>query len=191
MFKLLVPVVLVFLFVASSHGQVKYEREYRIKEGEAPQPAKEFIDSLEVDGKIKWYREVNIEAESVEAKFMLDKKKHSVEFDTAGNLQDVEVNTEWNELIKEVRDSITSHFKQFFLRYKIDKIQTQYTGPPSQIIRLLRGAGSGKDITIHFELVVRGNKDHQMKSYEFTFNHDGKMVTYVEIVDINTDNLEY
>lgn len=88
---------LVFLFMifvvalSNDKGQTKYEREFRMSEKKVPQKAREFVHSMDFESKVKWYFEENLQGNSIEAKLKQQGQQYSVEFDTLGTLQDVEV----------------------------------------------------------------------------------------------------
>ncbi|MEZ4934623.1 MAG: hypothetical protein R2788_21160 [Saprospiraceae bacterium] len=85
------------------HAQVKYEKESRLKEKDVPSIALDFIDSLAVKKKVRWYLEEGFNRTSVEAKFKMDNRKYSIEFDTIGNLEDIEIQVKWDGLNKTLR----------------------------------------------------------------------------------------
>ena len=89
--NLIIYIGFLLLFPFTSTAQHKYEREQRISSEIIPQSAQNFIDSIGSDSKIKWYKEVSLNEVTFEAKFKHNKKKFSVEFDTLGTLQDVEL----------------------------------------------------------------------------------------------------
>ena len=78
--NLILSIGFLLLFPIVSKAQQKYEREYRIKSEIIPQSAKEFINSIGSDYKIKWYKEIGLNTVSLEAKFKHNNKKFSIEF---------------------------------------------------------------------------------------------------------------
>ncbi|MEL6254700.1 MAG: hypothetical protein AAFR87_22000, partial [Bacteroidota bacterium] len=74
-----------------AQAQIKYEREYKLKPTEIPMPAKIFVDSCKFSTQITWYKEESQDGKSIEAKLKHKGKKYSIEFDTVGLLQDMEI----------------------------------------------------------------------------------------------------
>jgi hypothetical protein len=96
--KLIILLKILLLLATSAFGQVKYEKEFRLKPGQVPVKARQFIDSINLQQKVKWYYEQNLKGNSIEAKFRMNHKRYSIEFDTLGNLQDVEVQIGWEQM---------------------------------------------------------------------------------------------
>ena len=116
--------VIIILFTICSNqlnAQQKYEKESRLKEKNIPNKALHFIDSLEVGSRIRWYLEEGLEHTSIEAKFKLNNQKYSIEFDTIGNLEDIEIQIKWSELEKPLRDSIRFYLGEDCKKIKIQK----------------------------------------------------------------------
>ena len=75
----------------SSFGQKKFEKESRISKSDLPSFAVDFA-ALFTDGqRIKWYLEEGLDRNSIEAKYKRDGRHYSVEFDTLGTMEDVEI----------------------------------------------------------------------------------------------------
>jgi len=94
MTKYFIATLIILIFESYSNklfAQEKFEMESRLKQNDVPSNALNFIDSLSLKNKVKWYLEEGIERKSIEAKFKRSGKKHSVEFDILGNIEDVEI----------------------------------------------------------------------------------------------------
>jgi hypothetical protein len=172
-------------------GQTKYEREYRIKAVELAIRAVQFIDSIDIQGKIKWYYEENLEGNSVEAKFIHHSRNYSVEFDTLGILQDIEIIMDWMELPKNTRERVTLELDSCFTKHKIKKIQIQHSGDISAMLALLKGEIPQVLYTTQYEMVIKGKTDARPKLFEITFSEEGKILEINQIIFKNTDNLEF
>jgi hypothetical protein len=153
--------------------------------------AREFIGSFGITKKIKWYYEEGLNSSSVEAKFVFRDRKYSVEFDTLGMLQDIEVVTAWEEIPDPVGRAISAELDGAFSKYRVRKIQLQYTGQKEVLRSLVLDGPSAGPCTTRYEIVVRGKKDSRPALYEVTFNSEGKIEKISKIVFKNTDNLEY
>ena len=175
----------------------KIERESRIKEGEVPEKAIEWSkDAFEGLGKIKWYRELSSESEneatkeSYEAKLYWKGKYHSVEFDKNGNIEDIEIIRSWRELSEEVREKLEEYFKEEYDKYKIQKIQIQYTGSSDNLEDII-DEEEFEDITTRYEIVYYGKNSENKYLWEGLFNETGEFIEKSRIVQRPTDNLNY
>lgn len=184
-------ITLALLFSVHVLGQTKQEREYRLKIQKVPIAARQFVDSIQSKKKIHWYYEENLTGNSVEAKLTFRKKKYSIEFDTLGNLQDVEILINWAEIPKKVQNNITSNLDSVFTVSKIKKIQIQYIGNNAALLDLAKKQFTNREYTTNYELIVVGKKDTQKKLYEVVFSQNGAVNGISEIIFKNTDNLEF
>ncbi len=189
--KFLLVTGFIIFVIQLSFGQTKYEKEYRIPLEEVPMTARLFVDSLNFSKKIKWYYEENLLGNSVEAKVKSDQKKYSIEFDTLGKLQDIEIQLDWGEILPEVRRNITSNLKANFTSHKIYKIQIQYSGNPQNLLSLIKRGTTKEIYTTRYEIVVKGRKEKKVNLYEITFTDNGEIIDIARIIFRNTDNLEF
>ena len=119
---------LLFFTSTSAFSQEKYEKEYRIKIAKVPQAALEFIHSAEFSKKVKWYREEGLTSNSIEAKTKHHKTKYSVEFNTAGEIEDVEYIIQWQDIPALTRAKIERLLDSIYQKKRLVKIQVQLTG---------------------------------------------------------------
>jgi hypothetical protein len=188
---LTVGILLLIVFQMTANAQQKFERESRLKADEVPAEAIRFIEAVDMQTKWKWYYEENLKGNSVEAKTKYGGKRYSVEFDPSGDILDVEVETGLQELDKNVRDKIIQELDSLFVRYKIEKIQVQYTAGRQLLISLLNGKSVVPDLNVQYEIVVKGRTVNRPKLYELTFTDAGRLIDSSEIIFRNTDNLVY
>ncbi len=188
-------VVCCFLFFFSvPHvllGQIKYEKEYRLKTADIPLPARQFVDSLAFNRRVRWYMEFSQQGQSIEAKSRRDWQKYSVEFDTIGRLQDIEIEMKWKDLPEALQKNIEQNLEAEFERFRIKKVQRQFSGKSEDVLNYLRQRGNGNRPITKYELVLRGRKEGETEEYEYTFSADGKLEKRAKMVFRNTDNLEY
>ncbi len=186
-------IFILFLFTLPQSGklsaQVKYERESRMRPQDVPSEARSFLASIETDHKIRWYREEKWEGASIEAKFRYAGADYSVEFDTTGMVEDVERTIRWKDLPLPVSRSISDRLDKDCRRYKVVKIQRQYTGMNPEAFSI-RDADNNASLVIRYELVVRCKRDHA-GLYEYLFDRTGELVTVSQIVFRNSSHLEY
>ena len=181
----------VFLYPILLLAQNKYEREYRLPIEEAPALARSFVDSCQFDGRIRWYGEESLDGRSVEAKVKANGHRYSIEFDTLGQIQDVEVLIKWESLPSVARDRISSQLDDQFDKYRLRRIQRQWTAERSVLIALIREEESGTEVELRYEIVLRGKIDGEVQWWEFLFSATGEELRRSRIVFRNTDNLDY
>ncbi len=179
------------LLIYNITGQTKFEREFRMRTDDVPLIAQQFIDSAGFTGRIKWFGEESQTEKSIEAKTKFNGTRYSIEFDTLGNLQDVEIEIEFDKIPEPVRNNISSYFSSVFDNYKIIKSQVQYSGDKNIILQFLRDKTIGSKIVTRYEIVVNSQKGKARNRYEFTFTDTGDFKNRSIIIIRNFDNLEH
>lgn len=194
MFRRIITLTIFLMFGLCSNylfAQQKYEKESRIKSKDVPSEAMNFIDSINVGNKIKWYIEEGLQTKSIEAKFKYKSKKYSIEFDTLGNIEDAEIEIKWDEMQTPFKDSISSQLKKDCLKQKIVKVQIQYSGTSSEILSKLRENKISGNLTSKYEVVVRCKSKDTVVLFEYLFNKTAQVVSRSEIIFKNSSHLEY
>lgn len=194
MFKhIIAGIALLFLAIFSNqlYAQIKYEKESRLKEKDVPTIALDFIDSLAVGRKVRWYFEEGLNRTSIEAKFKMNDQKYSIEFDTVGNLEDVEIQLDWDELNKSLRDSIDFYLGHDCKKFKVKKIQIQYSGDRSVLLPKLKTGESRGNYIVRYEVVAKCCKEENVTLLEYLFSDSGQKLTVSQIVFKNSSHLEY
>lgn len=181
--------VLLCLTTSWAAGQLKYEKEYRIRAEAVPEPARAFIRSGQLEKNIRWYAEENLDGKSVEAKTKHRGNWYSIEFDTLGNLQDIEI--EVAELPEAAYAVIEDTLKRRFEAQRIRKIQLQYTGSTEALGELLHSDTCPPELRLRYELIVKGRDESGVHLYEMLFSEEGALLHTARVVLRNTDNLEY
>ncbi|MCF0051806.1 hypothetical protein LXM25_17195 [Dyadobacter sp. LJ53] len=172
-------------------AQKKYEREYSIKPDAVPQKAMEFVTSVFKKPKIHWYREESLTGKTIEAKLKSSGKRFSIEFDEAGNIQDVEILSGISKMNAKGRTNLEDTLSKVFSRYKIDKTQIHWSGSAQALKESLNQDRAVNDVLIRYELIVKGYRDKIETYFEVLAESDGTIVRISEIVQRNTDNLMY
>lgn len=175
----------------TAYGQRKYESERRINAADVPQSASNFIDSLQVKRKIKWYVEEGIDSRTLEAKFRFDRRKYSVEFDTKGGFQDAEIQVNLHRIRTLTRNLIQAKLHDECLKYKIQKVQVQYSGSRQAVLHKIRTGQSTDRYTTKYELIVRCKSANGVSLFEYLFSDIGQLLTKRRIIFKNSSNLEY
>lgn len=172
-------------------AQQKLERESRIKPNDVPEVALGFLENGQVTAKTKWYFEENLEGNSIEAKFRQDGHRYSVEFDTLGLIQDIEIEVKELALETAVLSAMTDHLGSTFTNYRIRKIQVQYSGAPEVLNKILASYPEVGVVVTRYEVVVKGRNAEETALYEFTFDEAGEFIKQQQIIFKNANHLEY
>lgn len=173
-------------------AQEKLERESRIKTEEVPVSALMFVDSLDLDCKVKWYLEESLNGTTIEAKSKRNGQKISIEFDSTGNLEDIEIQVEWKTLSNALKDSISAQLGSRCLKHNIRKVQIQYSGEREVLLNKMKmDIPPSGDFKIRFELVVKCKTDEDVALYEYLFSETGQVIKFSKIIFKNSSNLEY
>ena len=186
-----------FLLVVASFnmlfGQLKYEKEYRLKSFEVPENAKAFISKLNFTSKIKWYREEGLNSSSIEAKTKYNSTKYSIEFNDEGILEDIEIEIGWDKIEKNALKVIFKYFDDNFQKHSVSKIQLQLIGKPDLLAERINKQvfEKNKEINSNYEIVAKVKEKGKYRLMEFLFNDEGKIIKKSIITLKNTDNLEY
>jgi hypothetical protein len=186
---------LIFLIVFSVSNnlfaQDKFEKERRIKPEDVPSKALSFIDSLNLNTKVKWYQEEGLNKKSIEAKFKRNKVRYSVEFDSLGMIEDIEIEVNWGELESSLIESISSQLQQNCSSYSIVKVQRQFTGSENDLFALLKTGNIVDLLKIKYEIIVRCKQENKVGLFEYLLNDKGKLISISKIVFKNSSHLEY
>ena len=175
---------------------VKAEHEEKIKAEEMPAEALSTLQPfLEGAKKIKYYHEIDGDVHSYESKFKKNNRKFSIEFDKAGQLEDVEINIDLDELPEATKKEVVAYMEKTYDRYAFLKIQQQYsaleTGLDDGAVVKMSMTLEKQVTNIRYEIEVEGKQDKEYGSYELLFDADGKFLQGREMVNRNDDNVIY
>lgn len=184
-------IVLFFFVVTQGFGQFKYEKETRVKEKNVPQEARNFLDLLDFDTRIKWYKEQGIRDVYYEAKTKFEKQRYSIKFTEEGNFFDLEVEIASDEIPDEIFDKIEDFLEEEYDRFSIEKIQVQYTGDRDTVLNYFLEETTREGIDVHYEIVISSKQEGSFVMYEFLFSETGEYVKKAEIILKNIDNIIY
>lgn len=183
--------IILFFLPSNLAGQIKYEREYDLEKEKVPQLASAFINRCCPNNKVKWYGEEGLTGKTIEAKINYGGSLYSIEFDTAGRMQDVEKKIVLYDIYQDTRLVIVKKLDSIFTKSKIDKIQVQWIGSNEALCELIEKNNSLLPHIINYEIVVKGRKGKSSKMYELLFSMHGSILSVLEIAQRNTDNLDY
>ncbi|MEM7106590.1 MAG: hypothetical protein AAF519_00095 [Bacteroidota bacterium] len=189
--RLLISLVVVSI-LSPAFAQQKDEREQRIKETEVPSSILEMLEPYVKNLKVKYIYETDGENSSYEAKFRSKSRFFSVEFDTLGVLEDVEIDVKYKFLKKEIRKTIESYLRKSSSSYKVLKCQRQYVHQSGESSETLRHAINNESHSpINYELEVDMTVQKALNSYELLFDNTGTFISKRLIINRATDNLLY
>lgn len=177
------------LYPATTFAQQKIEREYAIKPTQVPKPALQFLDHLFKNERIRWYAEESQKGRSIEAKVKQDGTIYSIEFDEAGNLQDIETLIKFRSLPDQLRQAIVNTLEAEFSRVKIYKVQRQWTGPAKTLQLLVAKKEPADKYTTRYELVIRGTDDKSTSDYEILVDDKGTLIHKSKIIQKDSPHL--
>ena len=183
--------IILFFLPFNLAGQIKYEREYDLQREKVPHLASAFINRCCPNSKVKWYGEEGLTGKTIEAKINYGGLLYSIEFDTTGRLQDVEKKIGLFDIPQNTRLIIVKKLDSIFTKNKIEKIQVQWIASNEALYELIEKNTSILPHTINYEIVIKGRNGKLTKMYELLFNMHGSILSVLEMVQRNTDNLDY
>ena len=179
------------LYFNFAFTQVKFEKEYRIKEDNIPENIKSYLNTITFKNKIKWYKDEGLSKYTYEAKTFHDNLNFSIEFDSLGIIEDVEFKIEWKSVPELTKKNIDIYLDSIYQKKKIIKVQIQYTGKPENLINILMDRSQNRRLTRKYEIVLKGKENRKYQMMEYLFSNEGKFEHKATIMIKNTDNLEY
>ena len=188
--KKLIFLLLLFLAVLQLSAQTKYEHESKISFENVPEKARLFVSKIIQSKKVKWYKEQSNNGISFEAKSKFKDKNYSIEFDSNGTIEDIEIEKKWNDLPKTIQQNIINSLQNTFIKHKIRKIQIQFSAKEKDLINYFKDDVKN-NITVKYEIVVKGKTDSGKYLFELLFNNTGQLEATSKIVFRNTDNIEF
>jgi hypothetical protein len=179
-------------FVISTEilAQDKIEKEESIKERKVPQMATEWLyDTFEKIRKPKWYKEFSEVGYSFEAKFRYKNGFHSVEFDSLGLVQDVEIEIKLKRLSKEIQSQILTYLNENHRVFKVNKLQIQYSGVPDALEDYFDDEVK-EGILINHEMEFSGTDlSGDSRIWEVTFDQNGLFLGKRVVIVRGMDNI--
>lgn len=178
-------------FLANLSAQDKFEKEFQIETNSVPANAVVFISNCCSHLKMNWYKEESQDGITFEAKSFKRNNRYSIEFDIQGNLIDVEKVVKFHSMASNVRGMIKSDLSSFYSKYKIRKVQSQWTGNESTLRDLINNQYSGEEFKLAYEIVVEGKKGNEFELDEFLFDENGNRISVQKIIERSNFNLEF
>ena len=153
-------------------AQVKEEREMRIDLNTFPILAQSVVKQRIPVKHIKFYKEIDGDKTSFEAKFNYNGQRYSLEFFENGTIEDIEIKIKKRRIPKRTLETIEVYLNSNFDRFKFKKIQIQYLN--SHFSDVISAAFEQKNTTeIRYEIIAEVKSNHEIELIEFTFSSDG------------------
>ncbi|TBN03345.1 hypothetical protein EYD45_10080 [Hyunsoonleella flava] len=187
-------VFIFFFWISLSFAQAKNEKEERIPLSEFPKIAQNYFNSFSHKVKyLKFYRETDGEKQSFEAKFKIKKLYYSVEFDTEGKLEDVEIVIKEKYIPKSTFSEISGYFDANYRKTRLLKIQKQYVNYTNRSDKafLQHIVEHPNDRHTHFEIIAEIKTDDLHELREFTFDKNGKFEAYRKVTSSSYEHALY
>jgi len=172
-------------------SQTKMEKEERIREKDVPENARTFLDEAGIVNKTKWYKDIGKNEVVIEAKTKHRRTLYSIEFDTTGQIINVEYIIKFRRLAPEIKENIKKQLEAKYKKYSFLKTQKQYTGEKQALKELIRNEKTDKRFTTRYEIVLKGTKENYKRKYEITTSQSGELIDIKEIVEPDMDILIY
>ncbi|HEA28803.1 MAG TPA: hypothetical protein ENH91_02205 [Leeuwenhoekiella sp.] len=183
--KVFLSVLVLFMPISVFSQSVKNEVEKRITKEEMPAEALRRLEQMPIKlEKARLYLEQDNEHRSVEAKVAHKGKKYSIEFEKTGNLHDIEVVITLDEIPKYIAKTIKNYLKNTYERYKIEKIQQQFSPSNTQ-----DAFGERKNPDKYELIVATKNKENKLEKKEIRFDPNGNLLETRKIIRRSYDFL--
>ena len=179
------------LLTLPCQGQKKYEREYRIKPGAVPPKAARFINDIFKKTTIHWYGEESLTGTTIEAKLKAGGKRYSIEFDSSGTIQDVEIQRSYSQIPAQTRKALTDQLNQKFDTFTVVKTQLQWTASQSDLKTAILTDKLPASVQVRYELIMKAQKNLSASYYEVLCEQTGAIVSVHQLVQRNVNNLLY
>lgn len=169
----------------------KRERETKVSESAAPQPAKDWLrDATDGTGRLTWYEQMSDGAKNFEVKFNYQKEFYSVEFDLDGNIENIEILRKWRNLPKAAREQMEAYLDSTYSKHKLKKAQVQYTGESARL-KTVFSEDISAALTVKYEVVYRGRDQNEDALWESLFDSEGIHLYKRKVILRPVDNLNY
>ncbi len=164
-------------FSTLTFSQSKKEKEKRIDASDFPQTARHYFNDISQKVKhLRFYKETDGDKHSFEVKFKINKLHYSVEFDTLGKLEDIELIIKEKHIPKALLKTIRDYFKLNFDKIEFIKIQKQYVNNTQLNDKqfLFSIINHPEQATNAFEIIAEIKKNGNRQIKEFTFKNNGE-----------------
>lgn len=171
-------------------AQEKVEKEESISKSEVNSQALGFVEAANFSKKVRWYKEYGVNTESLEAKVKFRRHWFSIEFDSAGNLEDIEQVIKFRNLPKNVQTVINDDLAKRFDKFRVLRTQLQWLENPKTLLTFFNNQNICP-VAEGYELEVEGYTNGKISTYEVTCSSSGKILSVLKYVPRPTDNLDF
>ncbi len=183
-----------FLWSTFTFSQVKNEKEERISISEFPKVTQSYFNNFSKKVKLlKFYRETDGKKQSFEAKFKIKKLHYSIEFDTNGKLEDIEILIRQKHIPESIFSNIFNYFDTSFKNSRLLKIQKQYINhtetSDKEFIQQI--VSYPNDRYTHFEIIAEIKTKETRELREFTFDKHGKFESSRKVISSSYEHALY
>ena len=185
--------ILFLLFIISMNGyaQYKYEREVRVRKSAVPAVALNHVGLMNLDSKIRWFKEQGNQNIYYEAKTKYQGQRYSIKFEEDGSFLDLEIEVTPIEMPERTVKIIEGFLESEYNPYSIEKIQIQFTGNPETVLTRFHEWPSITGIDVNYEIVISTKREGSFVMFELLFSEAGAVVHQAEIISKSIDNLLY
>jgi hypothetical protein len=188
--KLLTIIFLINFTVIFAQTKVEYEK--KVEESSVPEIAREELyKCFTEETRVKWFSQKDDKKEVFEAKFSLNGKYHSVEFDLDGEIENVEILLTDKEIDDKILEMISKELSKKYSDYTILKIQKAYYGDDDELFDVIGEELIDDDIEVEFEIEVNIKQNKQRQLFEITMDDDFEIIRKRKIKLQSTDILDY
>jgi hypothetical protein len=191
-------IILTCWFCIAGAQETKKEFEQYISRDEFPQSIVNALRPiLKNSRRTKYIEEFDDSLHTYEIKTLWNDHWLSIEFFEDHSLMDVEVIFEFEDLEKEAQTNIEYYLTNSFKRYKITRIQKQYSPVSRDITTEILISRFQENDLEHFqkriEIVARviSNNRKTIGSFEFLFDEHGDLIKWRREKKMLTDNVLY
>lgn len=174
--------------------QIKHEREHRIRREQFPEAALEALQPyLDEARRLRFYREIDSNHRSFEAKFRIQRLQYSIEFTPEGELEDAEVDIKPVDIPRATWQAIQEHLGTSFGKFHVRKIQQQYPRPAfDSDDATLKAAFQNLLLPeIRYELVVQAKTESGVGQFEALYDSEGNILLLRKALPPNYDHVLY
>ncbi|TLP82612.1 hypothetical protein [Maribacter sp. ACAM166] len=193
--KKFILVIFASLFFCCNYGlaQYKYEREFRIRKSQFPPDALVLIkDNVQELKRLKFYQETDSTRVSFEAKFKKDKLRYSIEFNSDGVLEGIEILIQPIDIPNDTYTNIESYLNNTFSKYRIKLLKQQYCSNNDSLEKTFKNAFQNLILpSINYEVIVIGKKDKGYSDYEILFDAEGNLKSIKTSLPSNYNHVLY
>ncbi|MFT7442881.1 MAG: hypothetical protein ACI9Q3_001258 [Maribacter sp.] len=184
--------IVLAIFHFSFFAQQKFEKEYRINSNEIPVRSLQIIKMWNFKKKVKWFAEESNDGKTFEAKVVYKRHRYSIEFSEEGQILDVEKKVKFSELSGEIQRKIKENLSKKFKKYRIKKVQVQYSGTETAIYNeVFQLKTTHESTNINFEIVLKAKKENDYALYEILTDNKGNLIKELKFKQESSLNLEF